>query len=177
MTVPYSVSPGTAVNPDDYGTASPASPIQFASNGKSVTITIPTLNDLIKESNETLSVVLGAPTGAAILDGTGLGTILTDGDVCTAADTLGTNLLVGTPGDDYLCGLDGNDRLIGLGGNDVLDGGTGADTAEYGTSPNPVTGSLGSYIGGYGTDTMVDRSRTSSVRGSTTSSAAPMGRT
>jgi mannan endo-1,4-beta-mannosidase len=155
VTVPYSISAGSATAGSDYGSSSPQSPITIPANGTPQMITVPIVPDLIREADETLAVGLGAVTGGVIADGQAIGTIVND-DVCTHVGTAGHDVLVGTAGDDYLCGLGGDDTLNGGAGNDTLNGGGGTDTANYASAPSAITGNLGGTMSGWGVDSMID---------------------
>lgn len=67
---------GTAAEPDDYVTASGS--LSFAPGETSKTLSVDVVGDTEIEPNESFSVQLSSPSGAAIGDGTGLGTIQTD---------------------------------------------------------------------------------------------------
>jgi mannan endo-1,4-beta-mannosidase len=173
VTVGYTVAGATATAGQDFGSASPNSPLTFQANGTTATIpvTIPIVPDLLLEPAETLTVDLGAVTGAVVSDGHAVGTIQND-DVCSVVGTSGNDTLVGTAGPDYICGFGGNDRISGSGGNDTLDGGAGndtldggagndaflgglgSDTANYSAAPAAIVGDLGSAMNGWGADSM-----------------------
>jgi hypothetical protein len=74
VTAHYSTTDGTAVAGADYNSVSGT--LTFAAGTTSQTIVVNTLGDATDEDNETLHVVLSAPSGALILDGDGLGTIV-----------------------------------------------------------------------------------------------------
>ncbi|QEG43441.1 Calx-beta domain-containing protein [Roseimaritima ulvae] len=61
VTVPFTVT-GTAIDGDDYMITS--SPVTIAAGQTSATVTITVVDDVIDESDETVIVTLGAPTGA-----------------------------------------------------------------------------------------------------------------
>jgi Ca2+-binding RTX toxin-like protein len=149
VTVPFTLQPGSAGAGTDYGNPT-LSPITISANGAAEVIKVPLVADLVKEPNETFTVALQAPTGAALGDGTATGTIVND-DVCTQVGGPGADELTGTSGADYLCGLGGNDTLIGLDGDDVLHGGAGVDTVSYEDAASRVTGSLSTSITGSST--------------------------
>ena len=74
--VGYTTADGTATAPSDY---TPASGTLTIKAGKSsAKITVLANGDTTPESNEQLTVVLSAPQGATIADGTGVGTIVDD---------------------------------------------------------------------------------------------------
>ena len=77
ITVRYATSDGTATSPADY--TSTNGTLTIAAQTSSVTITVPTVNDTIDESNETFTVTLSSPQNATVSDGQGAGTI-TDND-------------------------------------------------------------------------------------------------
>ena len=73
VTVDYSTADGTATAGIDYTAASGT--LTFAPGATTQTIAVPISDDLLAEGAEDYNVVLAMPTGATILDGTGLGTI------------------------------------------------------------------------------------------------------
>jgi endoglucanase len=73
VTVAYSTVDGTAKAGLDF--TATAGTLTFPAGVTSETITIPVLNDAALTSSRTLSVVLSAPSGATITQGTGAGTI------------------------------------------------------------------------------------------------------
>jgi uncharacterized repeat protein (TIGR01451 family) len=74
VTAHYSTADGTAVAGADYNAVSGT--VTFAAGTTSQTITVNSLGDSTDEDNETLRVLLSAPSGASILDGEGQGTIV-----------------------------------------------------------------------------------------------------
>jgi hypothetical protein len=74
VTAHYSTTDGTAVAGSDYNAVSGT--VTFAAGTTSQSIVVNTLGDATDEDNETLHVLLSAPSGAAIVDGDGLGTIV-----------------------------------------------------------------------------------------------------
>ena len=64
----YTVA-GSGANPagaGDFGTATPAGPIQFAAGETTKTITVPITDDELDEANETFTVTLTAPSGGVL---------------------------------------------------------------------------------------------------------------
>ncbi len=83
VTVDYTTADGTAGQPGDYTKTQGTLTIQPGQCGPSSTacqISVPTVNDTLYENNETFTLNLSNPTGAAIGDGTATGTILPDND-------------------------------------------------------------------------------------------------
>jgi PKD domain len=81
VTVDYKTADGTAKAPGDYTATQGTLAIPAGHCGPSSTecqITVPTKEDTLYENNETFTVVLSNPTGAAIADGTATGTIIDD---------------------------------------------------------------------------------------------------
>ena len=76
VTVPWSTRDGTAQFGGDYRSASGS--VTFAPGETSKSISITVLGDGLVEADESFELVLGAPSGATIADGIGLGTILND---------------------------------------------------------------------------------------------------
>ncbi len=77
VTVQYSTASGTATTKNkDYNATSGT--LTFAAGETSKTVTVLVKGDTKRESNETFFVNLSSPTGATILDGQGVGTILND---------------------------------------------------------------------------------------------------
>ncbi|MEV6965004.1 Calx-beta domain-containing protein [Hamadaea sp. NPDC051192] len=70
----FATSNGTATAPADYAATSGV--VSFAAGQTSKQVTVPIVNDTIDENNETFTVTLSAPTGAALIDPTGVGTIV-----------------------------------------------------------------------------------------------------
>ena len=147
---------GTATAPSDF-TALPAAgqTVTFAAGQASRTVTVPIVGDLMREANETFSVILSAPTGASLGDSTAIGRINND-DVCTIVGTAAANILNGTAGNDVICGLGGNDTINGLGGNDTVFGGDGNDAVRGGTGNDTLRGEASDDVlnGEAGNDTI-----------------------
>ncbi|NCR38263.1 MAG: calcium-binding protein, partial [Microcystis aeruginosa S11-05] len=97
--------------------------------------TLPTIDDLLSDSSETIITKITAPAGYTISGAdTATATILdNDGD----ADN---NNLVGTSFADALAGVGGNDTLDGGVGDDTLDGGVGDDTLDGGVGVDSMDG-------------------------------------
>jgi Calx-beta domain/K319L-like, PKD domain len=78
VTVDFATSDGSAVAPGDYTSSSGT--LAFAPGETSKTVTVQTIDDTVIEGTETFDVNLSSPTGnAAILDGLGVGTIISGG--------------------------------------------------------------------------------------------------
>jgi subtilisin family serine protease len=74
LSVSWSTSNGTATSPADYTGSSGV--VSFAIGQTTATITIPIANDPIDEDDETFTVNLSNPVGAAISDASAVGTII-----------------------------------------------------------------------------------------------------
>jgi len=77
VTVNYATSNGTATAVSDYTAASGT--LTFLPREVSKTVTVSTINDSLREADETMFVTLSAPAGASISDGTATG-IINDND-------------------------------------------------------------------------------------------------
>ncbi|WP_287630137.1 MULTISPECIES: Calx-beta domain-containing protein [unclassified Microcystis] len=66
VSVTLNLSNGTATAPNDYTNSSPIT-VNFASGEKTKTVNITIINDLIREGDETVNLVLSNPTGGANL--------------------------------------------------------------------------------------------------------------
>jgi len=88
-TVNWATADGTATaSSGDYVASS--GQIAFAADETTQTITLPVSGDTAIEAHETLSVILSGATGAAVLDGQGQGTILTDDVSVSISDATAT---------------------------------------------------------------------------------------
>ncbi|MBB5850257.1 Calx-beta domain-containing protein [Amycolatopsis umgeniensis] len=76
VTVQYSTANGTATAPADYATA--GGTVTFAPGQTSKPVTVLVNPDTVDEPNETFTVNLSAPSGAGLVDPTGVGTIIDD---------------------------------------------------------------------------------------------------
>ena len=76
-TVDYATADGSAVAPGDY-TAVPITTLTFAPSVTTRAISVSVQGDTLDESNETFYVTLSNPSGAAITDNQGVGTIIDD---------------------------------------------------------------------------------------------------
>ncbi|MGB7923587.1 MAG: Calx-beta domain-containing protein [Pyrinomonadaceae bacterium] len=116
----FTATNGTATSPGDY--LLPNGTVNFKPNQTSTTVTAQIVGDILDEANETFSVVLSSPSGASILDATGIGTIIDDDLNTGDFDGDGKNdLSVFRPNDDGA----GHGRWYILGSSD------GAVTQEY----------------------------------------------
>jgi Calx-beta domain len=93
VTVAYATADGTAVAGADYVAASGT--ITFPPGATAQTITVEVLPDQLDESDETFTVVLSGAAGAAIVDGTAVGTIVDD-DTIPSVDVLDCAVVEGT---------------------------------------------------------------------------------
>ncbi|MEJ0017978.1 MAG: Calx-beta domain-containing protein [Acetobacteraceae bacterium] len=76
VTVDWATQPGSAATPGDFTTSSGKA--TFAAGATTTTITIPVIADALVEGDESFNVVLSNPVGSAIVDGTGVVTIIDD---------------------------------------------------------------------------------------------------
>ncbi|WP_020475370.1 cellulase family glycosylhydrolase [Zavarzinella formosa] len=76
VTVRYRTANGTATAGKDYLATSGT--LTFAPGETSATVTVKLIGDTIRETNETVKLILSAPTGAKISSSTGTGTIIDD---------------------------------------------------------------------------------------------------
>ena len=100
VTVAYSTVDGTAKAGLDYTATSGT--LTFPANVTSETITVPVLSDAALTSSRTLSVMLSAPSGATILQGTGAGTI--NPTVVVPLPTISIGSVSGTEGHQTTAG-------------------------------------------------------------------------
>jgi Calx-beta domain len=78
VTVSYTTADGTATASSDYVTM--AGTLAFAAGEMTKTLSVPVIGDSLDEANETFSIVLSNPTGAALAGALGTGTIVDDDD-------------------------------------------------------------------------------------------------
>ena len=80
ITMKYRTRAGTAVAGTDYDNAyeSAAQELKIVAGDTSVDVLVPTVQDQLDESNETLELLLSDPVGAVITDGTAAGLIIDD---------------------------------------------------------------------------------------------------
>ena len=76
VTVNYATSDGTATAPSDYTATSGT--LTFSPGITTQTVTVPVIGDTSLESDETFTVTLSSPNGAALGTAQGIGTILND---------------------------------------------------------------------------------------------------
>jgi hypothetical protein len=76
VTVQFATANGTATAPADYTTTSV--PVTFLPGQTTRQAAVPIVNDAVDEPNETFTVKLSAPVGAALIDPNGVGTIVDD---------------------------------------------------------------------------------------------------
>ena len=138
VTVYWLTAEGTAVAWGDYlpsdmtGGALPQ--LVFRPGETTKVVTLDTLDDATHEPDETFTVTLLNPEGAALGEKHTATVTLTDDDAAPPpgamhfiGGTLAADTLVGTDGDDHIDGGDANDTLDGGAGDDLLVGGRGAD--------------------------------------------------
>jgi VCBS repeat-containing protein len=94
-TVRYKTSGGTATAGTDY-TALPQATLGFGAGETTKTVTVNVSGDTAPEANETLNLVLSAPTGGVIADGSGTATLVND----DGASFLSVDSIAVTEGDE-----------------------------------------------------------------------------
>jgi len=135
--VTYATSNGTATAPRDYVAASGT--LRFDTRNRKRKIVVRVVGDTVRERKETLRVRLSKPSGATILDGTGLGTIRDDDGVPPAGTKIAaagdiacdpeTDSFNGGRGDGLECRQRAtSDLLVGAGYRAVL----GLGDLQYG---------------------------------------------
>ena len=164
VSVEYTTVDGSASAGTDYGSA--ADTLHFSPGEQTQEINLGVQGDRIREPDETFSIVLSNPVGAAITDGLGAATILND-DVCDNEFTAGADVITGTGGPDVLCGGGGNDVIRGADGNDRILGGPGEDEIYGGPGRDHLSGGSGmnGIEGGVGNDTVVGGPNFDGVQG------------
>ncbi|WP_026467780.1 Calx-beta domain-containing protein [Amycolatopsis alba] len=101
VTVKYATANGTATAPADYAAASGTVTFSPGQTAKPVTVLVNP--DTVDEPNETFTVTLSAPSGAGLVDPTGVGTIVDDDRdgvfscTGTAANVLGVTAAQANP--------------------------------------------------------------------------------
>ncbi|WP_346660183.1 Calx-beta domain-containing protein [Amycolatopsis sp. QT-25] len=101
VTVQYATANGTATAPADYAAANGT--VTFAPGQTARPVTVLVDPDTVDEPNETFTVHLSAPSGAGLLDATGVGTIVDDDRdgvfscTGTAANVLGVTAAQANP--------------------------------------------------------------------------------
>ena len=89
VSVAYTTSDSSGTAPGDYGARTGI--LEFAPGVTSLTVKVPVVADKVDEPEESFHLVLSAPDGVAIADGTGMGTIIDD----DPAGTTGPRLTIG----------------------------------------------------------------------------------
>jgi hypothetical protein len=146
VTVRVQTVNGSARAPGDFTSLpAPGQLVTFAAGQASRTVTVSIVGDLLREANESFTVVMSNPQGASIGDGSALGRI-TNNDVCTILGTAGADMLNGGAGNDVLCGLGGNDVIDGNGGHDTVLAGPGDDRIRGGTGNDILRGQDGDDV-------------------------------
>jgi aryl-phospho-beta-D-glucosidase BglC (GH1 family) len=95
VTIPWSTRDGTALAGSDYRAASGS--VTFAPGETRKTIAVTLLGDALVEGDESFELVLGAPSGASLADGTARGTLLND-DVLPSLSIADAQLAEGNSG-------------------------------------------------------------------------------
>jgi hypothetical protein len=136
-TVQYVTTDGSALAPEDY--TSFGGTLTFAARETTKTLTVPVRGDTLDEVDETFSLVLSAPSGTAVVDGTGIMTILDD----DAAPSLAISDAQALEGDTGLSPMTFNVRLSKPSGREVTVLATAVDgTAVAGVDYDDAGGTL-----------------------------------
>ncbi|MEA3052997.1 MAG: hypothetical protein QOG72_1900 [Sphingomonadales bacterium] len=169
-TVTVSTGSESAQGGFDFGTPSPTT-LTFAAGETAKTVSVPVLDDVSDEPDESFLVRISAPaagTGGASLGVTSAEVTIVDNDPTplvppepgglgrTFTGTDGNDTITGTAGDDIInCGA-GNDVVNGGGGNDVINCGDGNDRVDGAAGDDRIDGGGGNdaLSGGSGDDDM-----------------------
>ncbi len=159
VTVRWSVTDGTAGNGDHSG-PSASQAITFTAGETEKTVEVATVQDEIREGDETFTVMLSDPSGATLGRNSSATVTIEDDDAAPAealsllTGGVGADLLRGGAGDDTLRGGPGKDTLRGNAGDDVLHGGPGNDTLRGDAGDDVLHGGAGAdrLFGGAGAD-------------------------
>jgi hypothetical protein len=136
VTVPITYG-GTATSGSDYSAATTS--ITIAAGATSGTASFSVVGDSTVESNETVVLTMGTPTGATLGANTSYTHTITNDEFAGA----GNDVMTGTMQDDSMSGLAGNDTILGFEGNDYLDGGSGNDYIQGGLGNDTLFGGEG----------------------------------
>ena len=146
VTVTWATADGTADSPSDYtasgGTAT------FGPGDTSATVTVPVHGDVVREPDETFTVVLSSPSNATVGDGTGVGTIENDdaaptvafGDVSQAEGDSGTTVFT-------IPVTLTNPSSTAVVVEWATGGGTATPEVDYGAASGTITFSPGDTVG------------------------------
>jgi hypothetical protein len=142
ITVNYATANGTATAPSDYAAANGT--VTFAPGEVTKPITVQVVGDNVDEADETFKVVLSAPVGAGIVDGTGIGTILDDDRsgvfscTATALNVIGITAAVANPA-NLPCKDDSQTVLDASLNAGLINVKTGVLTATTDQTPNDLS--------------------------------------
>ena len=147
VTIPYSVTGGTAVTPGDFTIPSGPFVIPAGSTGGSISVSI--VNDTLDEADETVILTLGVPTNAALGAPSSHTLTIADDDPMPSVRFASASASVGEAVGTYvltveLSAASGRDVTVPL----VVDAGSTASTpADYFYSPSTVLIPAGSTSG------------------------------
>jgi Ca2+-binding RTX toxin-like protein len=144
VTLSYATVDGTATAGTDYVATSGS--LTFGAAGGTQTVSVVINGDYSFEADQTFFLQLSNVVGAAVADGSGVGTILND-DSPPLGDTLlgntGNDTIYGGPANDFINGDGGADLIFGNAGNDTILGGNSADTINGGDGNDSIDGQGG----------------------------------
>ncbi len=155
VTVRWSVADGTAGSGDHGGASAPQEVIFRAGETEKV-VEVATVQDDIREGDESFTVTLSDPAGATLGTDASATVTIRDDEPAPPAGSGAADVLRGSAGDDTLRGLGGDDRLHGGAGDDDLFGGAGSDVLRGGAGADWLDGGAGDdrLHGGGGRDAL-----------------------
>ena len=138
VTVNYA-DPGTgsATSGTDY-TAIPSGSLTFAPGDTRATITVSVTGDTTEEPNETVRILLSSAQNAAIVSGTGTGTILDDEDSPTVTLFLASPTILENGGSTAVTATLDHASTSAVTITVLATPGTGATTSDYSLSSSPT---------------------------------------
>lgn len=148
VTVMYSVTGGTADQPEDFTQVDGT--LSFPPLAVAAKLPLTVVDEFVVEPNETLTAGLDGPANATL--GTHDSYTYTiknndsgfcEGEKATLVGTAGADIIARTPGRDVIVGRGGADRITSGGGNDVVCAGSGDDVVSAGTGNDVVFGERG----------------------------------
>ncbi len=155
VTVRWSVADGTAGSGDRSGPSAPQE-VTFRAGETEKVVEVATVQDDIREGDESFTVTLSDPAGATLGTDASATVTIRDDEPAPPAGSGAADVLRGSAGDDTLRGLGGDDRLHGGAGDDDLFGGAGSDVLRGGAGADWLDGGAGDdrLHGGGGRDAL-----------------------